>query len=133
MGLIKTICNKTPKPSIKQTIRISLEHNFPTDGNGKNRVFSSKFQCPYGYNGGIVTCYYPNKVKKTQKHAWFIELGGNLPYESSACPIFQKLLENYCPILSLKDEDIREIPPDLLNSHYSALEEKNFTATGVLW
>lgn len=122
MGLIKTICNEKENP-----IEVSLNHIFPTDKNGR-KTYSSQFKCPYGYNGGLVTCCYPYKVEtKGKKPSWLIPIEGKYPNKpfTSTCPIYRQLTENYCPTLSLAGEEVIEIPSDLLGSLHSNLSEED--------
>lgn len=133
MGLIKTICDIKEKPFrifSRRLIKVSLKHNFPTNKNGR-KTFSSQFECPYGYNAGLVLCCHPYKIEKERtKPAWMIPVKGNPKnLVTSICPIYQRLSENYCPDpdLSLRDKEIVEIPSDLLNILYSNLSKEDLS------
>lgn len=82
----------------KEKINISIEENTLSSKNGS--FFSTlQFHCPYGFQGGTVTCCYPYNVssyKVSRQPAWFLPIlteAGSYPEEAftSECPVYKKI------------------------------------------
>ena len=103
MGLIKVACTEKGV-----SLEVSLKHNFPTNGDTQRKSFSTDFNCPYAFQGGLVRCCYPNKItSNSRKPAWLIPIEGEYlkNLTTTSCPVHLFLIQEVCPLVYLGEKE----------------------------